>query len=67
MYFTKCTGYQQTLIFAGWYDAYKIMDANKNGLPDWNEAAALEFLGPNGIKNAQQAQISCESRFNDLS
>lgn len=42
------------------------MDANKNGVPDWNEAAALEYLGPNGINNAQQAQISCESRFQPI-
>lgn len=40
------------------------MDQNKDGVPDWNEAAALEYLGPNGINHPQQAQIS--SLFTNL-
>lgn len=63
VYWDGCDLEQQSEIYAGWYDAYKIMTQNKDGVPDWNEAAALEYLGANGLNNPQHGQISCQYIF----
>ena len=56
-----CDNWQMNKIYSGWYDAYKLMDFESGNI-NWNEAAALEFLGPPAMNLPQRAQISGKSR-----
>ncbi|KAL8896655.1 MAG: hypothetical protein Q9207_007605 [Kuettlingeria erythrocarpa] len=52
---TRLVGYdgclkgQNTKIYSGWQQSWKIMQASKDGDIDFNSAAALEFLGASGL------------------
>lgn len=52
-----CDNYQMNKIFSGWYDAYKLMGEAGDGDVDWNEAAALEYLGAPAQNKAQRSPI----------
>ncbi|PPJ50821.1 hypothetical protein CBER1_06501 [Cercospora berteroae] len=56
--FDGCAGDQKGWINEAYYDAWTMssLDGVKANI-DWNEAAALEFLGPLGLYQPQQAQI----------
>lgn len=44
-----CNDQQKKEIYSGWQQSWKIMEASKNGVIDFNSAAALEFLGASGL------------------
>lgn len=54
-----CNDLQKTDIYSGWQQSWEIMEANKNGVGDFNSAAALEFLGASGLnQNKHEAMNS---------
>ncbi|KAL9579508.1 MAG: hypothetical protein Q9203_006664 [Teloschistes exilis] len=58
-----CNDLQKNDIYSGWQQSWKIMEANKNGVGDFNSAAALEFLGASGLSknkhNAMNGMCTC--------
>jgi hypothetical protein len=51
-----CSSAQQKAISYGWEDAFSLANYLKS--PNFNEAAALEFLGPPGYNKQYQQGIS---------
>jgi len=55
--FEGCKNSQKSFIADAWRDARGVMDLIRNITIDWNEAAALEFLGPPAYTIKRQGDI----------
>ncbi|KAI9761710.1 MAG: hypothetical protein M1840_001714 [Geoglossum simile] len=55
--FDDCDPTQVATIRAGWEDSWQVMDTIREININWDEAAAVDFLGPPGYNREQRAAI----------
>ncbi|KAI9765020.1 MAG: hypothetical protein M1840_007845 [Geoglossum simile] len=55
--FDGCDQSQVDAIRTGWRDSWQVMDTIREINVNWNEAAAVEFLGPPGYNQGRRATI----------
>lgn len=61
--FDGCRGSQESAIVDAWHDAWQVIDATRGKSVDWNEAAALEYLGPPAYNAREQQNIQGSAVF----
>jgi hypothetical protein len=60
-------GSREAQIADAWQQSWEILDATRGKTVDWNEAAALEYLGPPAYNQNKQAAIQGSAAFSLLS
>jgi hypothetical protein len=61
--FTGCKGGEESAIVDAWHNSREIVDATRGKIVDWNEAAALEYLGPPAFNARGQQAIQGSAVF----
>jgi chitinase len=54
-----CSSVQRNQIYAGWQDSWQLMGATAKDI-NYNEGAAIDFLGPPGLNKPVQGRMSCK-------
>jgi hypothetical protein len=57
--YNGCSYSQRSQIYAGWQDSWQLMGATEKDI-NFNEGAAIDFLGAPGLNKPVQGRMSCK-------